>query len=70
MDLSLGVDSILHRFGRRTILTDVYLKCQKGDIIGLFGRNGTGKTTLFRIIFGDNVSTTERGALCYIRRTI
>lgn len=53
MDLSLEVDSVLHSFGKRTILTDVYLECKRGDIVAIFGRNGIGKSTLFRIIFGD-----------------
>lgn len=52
MDLALEVDSVLHSFGGRAILSDVYLKCNRGKIVGLFGRNGTGKTTLLRIIFG------------------
>lgn len=52
MDVSLEVDSILHAYGSLPILTDVYLKCVPGNIIALFGRNGTGKTTLFDIIYG------------------
>lgn len=50
--IALEVDSVMHDFGMRTILTNVYLKCAPGDIIGIFGRNGTGKSTLFKIIFG------------------
>lgn len=53
MDVGLEVDSVLHSFGERTVLTDVYLKCNRGDILAVFGRNGSGKSTLFRIIFGD-----------------
>jgi lipopolysaccharide export system ATP-binding protein len=49
---SLEVDSIRKEFGTNQVLTDVYLKCEPGDIIGLLGRNGTGKTTLLKIIFG------------------
>lgn len=49
----LYVDSIRKSFGNRQILTDVYLHCQKGEIIGLLGRNGTGKSTLLKIIFGS-----------------
>lgn len=52
MDISLEVDSVLQSFGLRTLLTDIYLKCVLGDIIALFGRNGTGKSTLFDIIYG------------------
>lgn len=39
------------------ILSDVYLKCETGQIIGLLGRNGSGKSTLFKIISG--LSTTD-----------
>lgn len=52
MDISLEIDSILKNYGERTILSDVYLSCRPGDIIALFGRNGTGKSTLLNIIFG------------------
>jgi lipopolysaccharide export system ATP-binding protein len=48
----LEVDSIRKEFGTNQVLTDIYLKCQSGDIIGLLGRNGSGKTTLLKIIFG------------------
>jgi len=40
-------------YGQRSILTDVYLKCEKGEVIGLLGRNGSGKSTLLEIIFGS-----------------
>ena len=58
----LEVDSVLKAFGDKTILTDVYLCCRPGDIIGLFGRNGTGKSTLLKIIFG-----TLKGDRSFVR---
>ncbi len=48
----LEVDSIRKSFGDKQVLTDIALACQTGDIIGLIGRNGTGKSTLLKIIFG------------------
>lgn len=48
----LEVDSLAKRYSERVILSDVYLKCLTGDIVGLFGRNGTGKSTLMKIMFG------------------
>lgn len=48
----MEVDSVIMRYGERTVLSDVYLKCSVGDIVGIFGRNGSGKTTLFNIIYG------------------
>jgi ABC-type lipopolysaccharide export system ATPase subunit len=49
---TLEVDSINKSFGEKKILTDVFLKCEIGDIIGVFGRNGSGKSTLLKIIYG------------------
>lgn len=48
----LEVDSVQKSFDFKTILSDVYLKCETNDIIGLLGRNGSGKSTLLKIIFG------------------
>lgn len=62
MDACLEVDSVLHSFDERMILSDVYLCCRPGDIIGLFGRNGTGKSTLLKIIFG-----TLKGDRSFVR---
>jgi len=45
-------DSIRKAFGEKQVLTDVYLNCQVGDIIGLLGRNGSGKSTFLKILFG------------------
>lgn len=48
----LEVDSVYKTYKGKTILSDVYLKCEIGNIIGILGRNGTGKSTLLKIIFG------------------
>jgi lipopolysaccharide export system ATP-binding protein len=48
----LEVDSVIKSFYDNQVLTDIYLKCQTGDIIGILGSNGAGKTTLFKILFG------------------
>lgn len=48
----IEIDSIQKKFDLKTILSDVYLKCETGDIVGLLGRNGSGKSTLLQIIFG------------------
>ncbi|MCX6334923.1 MAG: ATP-binding cassette domain-containing protein [Bacteroidia bacterium] len=48
----LEADSIRKAFGDKQVLTDIFLRCQTGDIIGLLGRNGSGKSTLLKILFG------------------
>lgn len=49
---SLQIDSIRKSFDAKIILQDVQLSCKKGEIVGLLGRNGTGKSTIFKIAFG------------------
>jgi ABC-type lipopolysaccharide export system ATPase subunit len=49
----LEADGIQLQFGNRVILSDVYLSCAKGSIIGLLGRNGSGKSCLLQVIFGS-----------------
>lgn len=48
----LEIDSVQKSFGERIILSDVYLQCETNDIVGLLGRNGSGKSTFLKIIFG------------------
>ena len=49
----LHVDSVTKSFGLKQVLTDIFISCKKGQIIGLLGRNGAGKSTLLKIIFGS-----------------
>lgn len=50
---TLKVDSVQLEFDGRKILQDVWLQCAQGEVIGLLGRNGSGKSSLLRIIFGS-----------------
>ena len=49
---TLKVDSVQLEFDGRKILQSVYLNCTQGEVIGLLGRNGCGKSSLLKIIFG------------------
>ncbi|HVM62547.1 MAG TPA: ABC transporter ATP-binding protein [Verrucomicrobiae bacterium] len=46
----LTVESLTHRYGDRTALENVSFEVPAGEIFGLLGPNGGGKTTLFRIL--------------------
>jgi len=48
------------KFGDRTVLKDVNLVIPRGKIIGLLGKNGTGKTTLIKLINGLLTSTSGK----------
>ncbi len=45
-------------FGERVLFRDAAFKIEAGDKIGLIGANGTGKTTLFKIISGEETPDT------------
>ena len=46
----LECKNLCKSYGDKNILKDVNLKISKGKIIGLLGKNGTGKTTLIKLI--------------------
>jgi simple sugar transport system ATP-binding protein len=48
----LRVEHISKRFGPITALRDVNLHLRKGEVLGLLGDNGTGKSTLIKILSG------------------
>ncbi|PAW94130.1 hypothetical protein CKK33_11745 [Mucilaginibacter sp. MD40] len=50
--LVLKVDSVQLAYNGRKTLQDVYLECTQGQVIGLLGRNGCGKSSLLKVIFG------------------
>ncbi len=47
------IDSVELNFDKKRILYGVYLKAETGKVTGVLGRNGSGKTCLLRILFGD-----------------
>ena len=48
----LLVKSVRKRFGKLRVLEEVNFTCSTGEVLAIFGRNGTGKSTLLRILFG------------------
>ncbi|MBZ6487948.1 ABC transporter ATP-binding protein [Priestia aryabhattai] len=48
----LQVDHVSKVIGKKTILHDVSLSIERGEIFGLLGPNGSGKTTLIRTVVG------------------
>jgi ATP-binding cassette subfamily F protein 3 len=46
----LGVEGITKRYGEKSLFADLSLAVRAGERLGITGPNGTGKTTLFRIL--------------------
>jgi ABC-2 type transport system ATP-binding protein len=49
-DSFIEVEKVKHSYGTRVALNDVSFSVRQGEIFGLLGPNGGGKTTLFRIL--------------------
>ena len=48
----LQTDKIVKKYRKRTVVNEVSIEVEQGEIVGLLGPNGAGKTTSFYIIVG------------------
>ncbi|MGA3251280.1 MAG: ATP-binding cassette domain-containing protein, partial [Paraburkholderia sp.] len=46
------IEHLTVRFGTRTVLDDLSLNIERGELLTVLGRSGCGKTTLLRFIAG------------------
>ena len=51
-EVAVKVEHAIKKYGSQTVLQDVSLEVEKGNKIGIVGRNGSGKTVLFKSICG------------------
>ncbi len=56
-------DNISKSYGSRDLFDNVTLNINKGEKVGLVGKNGHGKTTMFKIITGLEVADTGKVAI-------
>jgi Cu-processing system ATP-binding protein len=56
----IRLESVSKRFGPIEALAPLDLEIQEGEWLGVFGRNGSGKTSLLRILVGLSRPTTGR----------
>ncbi len=63
-----GFKNISIRYGKRQIVTDINMDFPKGEIICLIGKNGCGKSSLLKSVFG--AVTPVSGQVIYKDRPI
>jgi Cu-processing system ATP-binding protein len=49
---AVDIQGVNQRYGNMTVLHDFSLKLAEGEVLGLFGHNGAGKTTSMKLILG------------------
>lgn len=59
----IALENVQKSYGKHKVLSGVNLEIEKGSIYGLIGRNGAGKTTIFKIILG--LSDYQGGKLLF-----
>jgi len=50
--ISISVEDLSVSYEKKRVLTNIYLKIESGNVIGVVGPNGAGKSTLFKSILG------------------
>ena len=59
--IELALNSVQKYFGATEILENITFEVQTGEKIGIIGRNGSGKTTILKIIAG--IEKQDQGAV-------
>ena len=59
----IEIQNLTKSYGEQVVLKDVSVSFEKGNIHGLVGRNGSGKTVLMKCICG--LTYQDQGCLLY-----
>ena len=79
MDYVLEIRDLSKNYGATNALNNVNLKIERGEIVGLLGPNGSGKTTMLKIInglvnnyngevriLGQNLNVESKGKVAFL----
>lgn len=66
MEQIIQVNHLEHKFGEKTVLKDINFSIKRGEIFGLLGPSGAGKTTIIKILTGQLVPT--KGETCLLHK--
>ena len=63
-DAMICLEKIEKSYGRHQVLKGVTMQVNRGDIYGLIGKNGAGKTTIFKMILGLSDFSSGTVSIC------
>ncbi len=72
----LTISDLTYRIGGRTLLSEASAQIPAGHKVGVVGRNGTGKTTLFKLLTGElepnlgHISVPQGARIGYVRQDL
>ena len=66
----LNIDNLTVKVAGKTILKDFSLEIKSGEIHAIMGPNGTGKSTLTKVIMGDHNYEIVKGTISYNGKVI
>lgn len=70
----ISFDNVSKSYGGQVLLDDASFRINKGERVGLVGRNGHGKTTVFRMLIGEEtpdsgqISSPKRYTLGHLKQ--
>src|SRR4030042_584666 len=59
----IKIINLTKSFGKQILFDNITVSINRGERVGLVGRNGHGKTTLFRIIIGEELPDSGEVAI-------
>ena len=72
----ISLSNLSKQYGRQVLFVDASFQLNPGDKVGLVGPNGSGKTTIFRMLVGEeqaddgDVSVPRRVTIGYFRQDV
>ena len=62
--LTLSARNLCRSFGRREVIRDVSIELRKGEVLGLLGHNGAGKSTTLQMLTGALLPQSGNIEIC------
>ena len=57
----IKIDHLSKKYNDNVVLDDISLEIKQGDVVGIIGPSGTGKSTLLRCV--NRLETPEKGTV-------